>query len=249
MGIELDIATTATLRPGLYIQTLESFWPSLERWANWRLILNIDCIGEPDVDPLLILDIAKSRFSNIDVRVSRTPDFPTAWKWCATKLKAPYVFWLEDDWEALDVFDVHDMWTILEANPDLACLRLPRWPSGPDWFRQWNKRKMAGWNGRFMEIPKKHRRGCGYSGNPGFVRRDFLAPILESGILEKRDEDIEKQFYGFNPPLAAWARQWRYGVYQKPNSPPLARDIGEQWRKTHKWDKGDKLRFRTWVPR
>jgi hypothetical protein len=235
--------TTATLRPGLLRRTLESFRPFLEQ-GTWRLLLNIDPVGEPGVRPREILAIARDYFPKIELRQPARASFPAAWYWAVANLRAEYVFWLEDDWELLRPVELAKMVEIMDEEPDLATMRLPRWDA-TDIYRQWNRRKLADWRDGYGEIPLDLRLHCGYSNNPSLTRREFLQPMLPhfSGPT-----DPEKQIAGFNPVLRHWVGYaWRYGVFQEPHTPAAVRDIGEQWRKQHNVGKGrNKVRFQTW---
>lgn len=240
----IDVATTATLRPALYEQTLRSFEPMLRQHDRWRLLLNIDTIGdEGTVED--VMDVAARYFDDIAcVRVARHPDFRRAWRWCVSELQSEYVFWLEDDWELVREVDFPGMLRIMDAHPDLATLRLPRWDANEDGtFRQWNKRAFDGWNGSFVQIRDENKYNCGYSNNPSLTRKDFLQPLLP---YLKPDVCPEKQINGFNGVCYAWVQEWRFGVMQRPREPLVVRDIGEQWRKDRRLGKGDKMCFSTW---
>jgi hypothetical protein len=239
----LDVATTATVRPGLYERTLKSFKPLLDQYPHWRLILNVDPVGAKGRTVQEVVDVAKKYFKTVLVRKPATSCFQNAWKFCVSALENDYVFWLEDDWELTKPVDFTRMLELMDSEQDLATMRLPRWPS-TDTFRQWNRRVIDGWNGRYMDLPFKNIRGCGYSNNPSLTRREFLQPMLPhiTGTV-----DPEKQIAGFNPYLLQWTLSWRFGVFQGQNEPHVVEDTGEQWRKRHKLGKGsDKLHFRTW---
>lgn len=238
----IDVATTATLRPDLLRFTLESFKPLFEQHDDWRLILNVDPIGE-SCSQDDVLGVARDYFDTITVNLPTKPSFPDAWKWCVSELKADLVFWLEDDWELTGEVDLQEMMHLMRTEEFLATLRLPRWPS-TETFRQWNQKTISGWNGSFMELPFGHIRHCGYSNNPSLTNRRFLQWILPR---LKGTYDPEKQIAGFNPDLLHWTHAWRYGVFQRPNSPATTRDVGERWRVKHNWGKGrDKTHFKTW---
>lgn len=240
----IDVITTATIRPDLLERTLHSFSRLLAQHDRWRLLLNVDPIGRKDKTRRDVVDVAKQYFDEIVLNLPKEPSFPAAWFWCVEQVENEFVLWLEDDWELLLPVDLIEMIAIMRENEDLASLRLPRWEAAERTFRQWNRKKLVGWNGRFMEIPEDHRRSCGYSNNPSLTRRDFLKPMLPHF---HGPTDPEKQIAGFNLVLRPWVAYWRYGVYQAPEGPIAVRDIGEEWRKANSWGKGkNKVQFKTW---
>lgn len=242
----VDVVTTATLRPGTLRQTLDSFRALFDQHTHWRLILNIDPVGEPGVRPVDVQRVASDYFREIVVRQPAQASFPAAWYWAVSKLEAEYVFWLEDDWELFRDVDFQEMLAILDANHELATLRLPRWLA-TDTFRQWNRKTLSSWSpcGRYGLIPQELKIHCGYSNNPSLTRREFLQPMLPHF---HGPTDPEKQIAGFNPILRPWVAHWEYGVLQRPNEGPAVLDIGEKWRKEFNVGKGkDKVRFQTWA--
>lgn len=241
MSQQIDVITTATLRPTVYERTLLSFSPFLAQHDNWRLVLNVDPAGEGGT-AADILALATRHFKHVVARVPQKPDFRLAWRWCVSQLEAELVFWLEDDWQLMQPVQLSEMLRIMRQYPSLATLRLPRWDA-TDTFRQWNKRALDGWNGDFFEIPTENIHNTGYSNNPSLTRREFLQPPLPH---LKPDVDPEKQMSGFNGVCLRWLYNWRFGVFQRPWGPLVVRDIGENWRKKHKLGKGNKMEFSTW---
>lgn len=244
--MQIDVATTATLRPELLDRTYKSFEPMFRQHDDWRLILHIDEAGDTDSSWHEIVEVAEKYFSTIKVIATIfRPDFRLAWRRCVQALANRYVFWLEDDWELVQPIDFTEMLRIMEGNPDLASLRLPRWESGAGTFRQWNKRQLdATLEPDFFRIPPENVCNCGYSNNPSLTRKDFLQPVLPylDPVM-----DPEKQIGGgFNGVCRNWLARWQFGVFQKPNSPAVVQDIGEAWRKKRRLGKGNKMQFSTW---
>lgn len=246
MDKTIDIATTATLRPELYRRTIESFRPLFEQHPSWRLVLHVDDAGEEGTlkDMMAVAATIPGLSCESRLQCSTPPDFRMAWRWCVAQLRSEYVLWLEDDWELLRHVDLAEMVALMDEHQDLATLRLPRWAANEDGtFRQWNKRRLNGWNGQFCEIPKDSLHNCGYSNNPCLTRREFLQPVLPH-LTD--DYCPEKQLAGFNGVCLGWLYRWRFGVYQKPGEGVAVADIGETWRKARRLGKGDKMRFSTW---
>src|SRR4030043_1164252 len=94
----IDITMTATLRPQVISQTLESFCRNIFKDRNsYRLIVNIDPVGEK-VKTAKVLEVCKQYFKNIVFNTPKFPSFPSAVVWCWSKVESDFSFHLEDDW-------------------------------------------------------------------------------------------------------------------------------------------------------
>ena len=122
---KIDITMTATLRPKLIKQTLESFQENLfyDNPERYRLLINVDPVGE-DCGIKEILEMASKMFSTSEVIIPLEPSFPKAvirtWE-CST---SEFCFHLEDDWLLNRRVDINHMINILDQNRHLACLRM-----------------------------------------------------------------------------------------------------------------------------
>lgn len=243
--ILVDIVMTATRRPEVLKETLNSFYrnffaPVRDRC---RLIINIDPVGEniPSCD---IIDIASAYFTRNFIGLPSTPSFPRAFKWCWEKVEAPWVFHLEDDWGLLESVDITAMIAMMEKHQDLASLRLPKFSSGESHMKNWNL--FFPWNGEFFGCPDNLRQTAGFAGHPSLLRGDFVkkcAPLISEEL------NPEKQFHGDNDPLVYEVLKWRYGVWGQPNSNPLIKDLGEKWRVNNNFKKAggtNKAFFTQW---
>lgn len=120
----IDIITTATLRPKILDYTLNSFCEKmLKEQSRYRLIINIDPIGE-NIKPKEVLKVAEKYFDNIIYNIPDKPCFTKAVIWCWSQIKYEYLFNLEDDWELLIPINIDSMITILDNHPDMSGLRL-----------------------------------------------------------------------------------------------------------------------------
>lgn len=250
----VDVTTTATLRPEILEHTYDSFTKNLfiPHVANYRCVLNIDQIGD-DVSPMAVVDVARKFFSDVLWHISEKPNFGNAQRWTWSHTNAEYVFNLEDDWEMLRPVDFADMLTIMEENPTLAHLRLSSFPAKnlpkgcPKGegvcLRQWNR--YIPWNGRFFEVPEFRLKQLGYSNHPSLLRGEFCRKVA---IYFHDDWSPEKTLKGRYPELRTELLKWRFGVYHeyRNGAMPTTRDHGRHWRESHNWFKHRGYGFKTW---
>ena len=115
----IDITMTATLRQEIFHETLVGICEHVIGKNNadrYRLILNVDQIGEK-IPPKTIIKIAKRHFPSVVVHnVSKTPSFCKAVKWVWSQATADYIFHIEDDWKFFKKIDVDDMIRILNKH-------------------------------------------------------------------------------------------------------------------------------------
>ncbi len=247
----LDYTMTATLRPTVLRETLDSFAQHLvgfrDKLTAKRLVVNVDPIGEAGVDPCHILRTCTHHFSHITSRCPTVPDYPYAWKWTWTTTTEEFVFLMFDDFALRQPVDLDAMLAIMRKNPDLAVLRLPvawhddRFKVGADSARQWNVD--FPWNGEFFECPEEHRQGVGCAGQPSLMRGEFArvtAQHLGRG-------NPENQFHHGNGACVAEVLKWRYGVFAQPNQPPAIEDLGWPWKRKHGFVKDHNSLMKGWV--
>jgi hypothetical protein len=241
--MDLDICTTATLRPELLDHTYTSFQKHLfHGWKGYRVILNVDPVGD-DCDPMEVVAVAQKHFEIVRHRIAKEPNFPMAFKWCWLNVCNEYMFYLEDDWELFADVDLLDMVRIMEANPDLALLRLPFFHSRAETCRQWNRHIPWNEEAGFFEVPEEKKGQLGYSGHPSLIRGSFVRQMTP---WLRADWCPEKTLKGYVPPVKQLLMQWRYGIYQKPLSSPVIRDIGRPWREKRRLYKHRGYSFTTW---
>jgi len=241
----ISVCTTATMRPEILKKTFESFYRHMFLFADTKLYINIDpagCERKYYSNALVEIDsIVYKYFDDVEYRIPTFDtggSFPKAFIWVCSQPKTEYFFFLEDDWELLRPADLNEMINIMDNNPDLALLRLPRWGS-KDVCRQWNKREIP-WNGEFFELPDDMKCGLGFSGNPSLIRTSWMKKVLSH---VSPDRDPEKQIKGRN---ALFLTAYRFGIFQHQNEERAISDIGSHWRTERKLKKDNKFRFVTW---
>jgi len=177
--------------------------------------------------------------------VARTPEVPNfsdAFKWVWSQVKEDFVLHLEDDWELLRPVDLTAMLEVLDAEPDLALLRLPQFDAGHDTMKNWNL--YFPYNGRYYECPENLKMSAGFCGHPSIIKGKFIrhtAPYINTKI------NPEKQFHHGPKEIMQEVTRWRYGVYAKPGEPHAIADLGRRWMTENKLHKqGNKAWFLNW---
>jgi hypothetical protein len=241
--ILIDITMTAVRRPDILKRTLNSFFrnifaPIIDRC---RLVVNIDPIGD-DIASHELCKIFSAYFKHYMVNMPMESSFPRAFRWTWTRSDAPWVFHLEDDWELMESIDIKFMIEMMEKFPQLASLRLPFFHSATTTMKNWNL--FFPWNGFYFECPPNLRKTAGFAGHPSLIRGEYVkrcAPLIDIKL------NPEKQFHGGNEPLLNEVMRWEYGVWGKPNSQRMIKDIGIEWRNANRFQKkGSKAFFTEW---
>ena len=237
--VNINITTTATLRPELLDRTYNSFCNNLfgSKPSNCRLIINIDPVGG-NYSKYDVLDVAHKYFDYVTYNVSKEPSFPKAWKWCWDQVNSGFVFHLEEDWELLRPVQIEDMMSILDRNKHLATLRMLKMnvPGNLTFFRS----KYLVKDG-FLQAQD---RSVSFGGNPQLIKGVFVEQARKYLLV---DRNPEKQFRVTSPDL--WENvvsKWDYGVYTREGYGALVKDIGREWRRKHGFDKAGGAGFTTW---
>lgn len=223
---KIDITTTATIRPSLLDITLSSFREKmLTNKYNYRLIINIDPIGE-DLKRKNILKIANKYFDDVVFNLPETPGFTKAVQWCWSQTSSAYVFHLEEDWKLLYKIDIDDMVKILDTYKDLASLRLNKDNTGDSK----HSRKYG-----FVYHPK-------ISLNPTLFKGEFIRKVFP---LMDMNKNPEKQLRASNSTvLGKYLSEYHHGIYTKESINSVVLDIGRQWMATSRFTK--KTGFMNW---
>lgn len=126
MKKSIDITMTATLRPEILEKTLSSFWLNMfsQYDYDYRLIINIDPIGDCGCLSEDVLDVANSYFSNVIYNCPDSHSFPRAVKWVWSKSTSDYVFHLEDMWLSLAHINLQHLVYIIDNYPKIGCVNL-----------------------------------------------------------------------------------------------------------------------------
>lgn len=241
----IDITMTAVLRPNVVRGTLKSFCKRvfIER-DRYRLIVNIDSIGEEGVEPLDIVNVCRSFFSKVKYNISDKPCFSRAVIWTWRHATAPWIMHLEDDWTIHRSIDINHMINILNDHKELACLRLykEKIPNkkSPIIF---GSRYDYNDEGFFIARDQKKQFGL----NPVLVRGEF---VREAVPLMVDHLNPEKQFRYGNKVMRKFIMEWKYALYGKPGDPMLVYGKrGLKWRRDQQLAKPKGEQFMTWEKR
>jgi hypothetical protein len=239
----IDIAMTAVLRPSIFEETILTIKKCVcqNELERYRLIINIDCIGE-DVRPSKIVKIAKKNFSTVISNVSFCPSFPRAVKWVWSTVTAPYVFHWEDDVNILRKIDVNNMIRILKKYKKLSSLRLYK-QSTPkrNVIRTFSCKWIYNEDGFFVAKDWKAQFGL----NPILIKKEFI-----DQALPKMRDDInpEKQFRAGQSYMRSVIKDWNYGLYTKPGESRLVDGRkGQKWKNEVGLDKPIGRTFIEWI--
>jgi len=247
MKPEALITMTATIRPDILFQTLESFERNLFiDLHQYKIAINIDPVGigiAKDVKDVVFHFFGKK---NCYIRTPSRASFPEAFKWVWSCIEEEpdidYVFNLEDDWKLLREHSLFSMMSRLEIEPDLALLRLPMFHANEKDMKNWNK--FYPYNGKYYECPEELTLVTGFCGHPSLIRSKFVwdtATNIDTNI------NPEKQFHTTNVPVLDIVSKYRYGVVGVPGTGPLIKDIGREWLAGTNWQKkGNKAWFVEW---
>ena len=241
----LDIVMTATKRPEILRTTLESFKKYMLDTVECRLIINVDPVGVDYVTQMEVVAIAGGYFPNLLYKCSEVASFPKAFKWVFLRSESDYVLYLEDDWELLRIVDFVDIVMKLNENPKLALLRLAAFHASESTMKNWNKFFPYDAAKGYFVCPDELKLGVGFCGHPSVIKKEFIdktVPYLASRA------NPEKQFHRGGPKeVTTEVMKWEFGVYSKPNNPPLIRDIGRRWMVENNFRKaGSKAFFTNW---
>jgi hypothetical protein len=237
----VDITITASRRSNVLQKTLGSFCQNLLQGVSCRVIINVDPVG-PEHDSLLTIDVCRMYFDHVCSRTPLVANFSEAFKWTWLQVRDKYVLHLEDDWELVRKVNLNEMIEILEAEPDLALLRLPQFKAGTASMKNWNL--FFPYNGRYFECPENLKMSVGFCGHPSIIKSEFIrktAPHIDTTL------NPEKQFHRGPKEIMTEVAKWRYGVFAKSHDPPAIVDLGRKWMVENKFRKqGSKAWFLRW---
>lgn len=208
--LHVDICMTATIRPIVLEETLKSFTEKmLKDKTQYRLILNIDPIGEKLKRRATMTQIARKYFNIIILNMPEISGFTKAVQWCWGQTTSDFVFHLEDDWRLIQEIDIVDMINLMK-NHNLTSLRLSK--------NNVEKSKYSEKYG-FIYYPK-------ISLNPTIFNGDFLRQIAP---LMNLSQNPEKQLRPTQSELGKIIQTTTHGVYTKPSMHATVVDIGRKW--------------------
>ena len=246
MGSHVDITMTAVLRPEIIKKTLDSFCENLffNKDYKYRLIINIDPIGNEGAKPKKIVKLCKLYFDDVIFNIPDKASFPKAVIWGWKQIKSNYTFHLEDDWILNRKVELRRLIKMLEKNPKLACMRLYKHnipnKKNPRLFNSPYNYK----DGFFVGSDRKKQFGL----NPVLIRSSYIHEALP---LMVEDKNPEKQFRYGNKKMRDFVMKWQYAIYGKPGDKALVwGKNGLHWRQRSKYMKPrDGKPFLTWKDR
>jgi len=205
-----DVVVISTLRTELLNLTLASFKKHfLNQFGNYRIILNVDPVGEENCSQGSILKLVKRYSDDVIACTPKTGNFSQAVFWAWSQVESPYFLHLEDDWFLKKKVLKDDVFKQLELDGKLAGIRL-------NLSRNPSERPLS---------------SNGLSLNPSIFRTSVIKSLLKEFDIAK---DPEKQFRN-NESL----KMQNFVYYGKPNENSYVVDTGKKWRKSlglAKWD-------------
>ncbi len=237
---KIDITMTATLRPKILQQTLETVVNNIvTNEHEFRLIINIDPSGEK-IKQKIILKVAKTYFKDILYNYPKQSSFSKAVKWVWGNSTAPYIFHIEDDWSINRKVDVTKMIGILDKYDKVSSLRLYKYktPKGKV-FSTFGCKWRYNEDGFYIADGWQKQFGL----NPILIKRQFIDEVLPK---MRDDVNPEKQFRASQKWMAPIIRKWKYALYTQPRQLALVTDIGLGWRKKNKLVKPKGKPFLSW---
>ena len=211
--MSIDITTSATIRPGLLNATLSSFRDNLLNDNHtYRLIINVDPVGEEDKTADDVIEVAKSHFDNVVSRAPKTSCFAGAVIWCWSQVESDLVFHLEDDWVMIRPIDLDKMLRTIAEFTNFDSFRLA-------------KQNQKG-SGKEIRVKPYDR----LSLNPVFIRKKFIQKAVRH---MSPDKNPEKQLRAVDPECGKFIKKTSHGVYVEQGSGIMVRDIGREWMDNH----------------
>jgi hypothetical protein len=269
----IDITMTAVVRPAIVDQVLRSIVERIckEYRDYFRLIINIDPVGEKDFTQQDVLRVAREHFPYIKARMPDTPSFPLALRWCWEQAETEYVLHTEDDFKFAKDIDIEHAISVLDRHKKLAMLRFDRgtcWDNPEDDMggqyivRGANARVVKG---KFERTPLKwsyHKdgfylapqwQGC-LSTSPSISRLNYIrgvVPFIEDGLSPERITMFAHWLRGHMGQKKAQELREHLSKFESAiYAVPLAiRDLGRPWKKRHSFKKPDGNRGigTTWI--
>lgn len=228
--MNIDITTTAVIRPLIFERTLSSFRENVFtdrvlRKCNCRIIINVDKIGEEEYHGRGdVLNIAYKYFDNVIYNLPDEPGFSKALIWCWKNTTAEYVFNLEEDWIALNPINLGEMIKILNNYENLVSLRL-------------NKESLEKKYDDNLKLIYHEK----LSLNPTLFKGEFIR-----GVVKLMDEELnpEKQLRISDTPRGKYLEKFTHGIY---TNKKLVEDIGREWMEKSNFVK--EIGFKYWKRR
>lgn len=215
--MNVDVITTATLRPELLEITYSSLFRHVTEFSPNRLLINVDPapIGNATVDD--VLDVARRHFKRVVYRHPSHANCALAVQWLWSTAETPFIFYLEDDWETIRPFRFADLTdAILKSKSSVVQARL-------------------------RTIPGRHDRAVRgmISFRPSVMSRSFISRVVGHLNDSSHPEVQIRQLSRFG------IDRMSCGVVIC-GKKPVMRDIGRDWSRSHGVQRGSKQVFVRW---
>lgn len=220
----VEVVTTATLRPHLLDVTYASFFAGMDLENHtYRLILNIDPVGEAGATPEDVLTVAEKYFPSITTNVADKGSYPAAVIWAWQQTTTDLVFHLEDDWRLCRSVNWDKLQTTLDDHPDLSSLTLSKYDLKNDSLLAYQQQMYLG---------------------PCLVRQAYVQAMLPH---LRPDEHTEIQMRHRHRRNGVRNAQFRHAYYGGEGPRRLLQHLGPEWMRQN--GHSHKRRMLTWNER
>lgn len=233
---KIDFTMTSVIRPELFDETLSTIQKNIlepNKNHDYRLILNVDPVGEINIPTKMMVRTARKYFENIVYNIPEKPSFPKAVKWLWSQAEAPYIFHWEDDVFILRPIDIEHMIGILDKYEKVSSLRLFKHDTENSKaigvFRSaWDYKEEG------FYIARRWQEQFGL--NPILIKKAF---VEEAATRMVDNINPEKQFRAAYEHMSPLIKKWKYGLYTKPGEKALVwGKKGAAWKRKHGFTKG-----------
>ena len=219
--MNLDITTTAVLRPELLRQTYASFWEGLSLHKQQvRVIINVDPVGL-DCHAGDVVAVAHEFADTVVSRTPASPSFGGAVQWCWSQVDTDLFFHLEDDWVMRRPLHWEWLMQSIAIHPEYVSFFLHN--NQPSvWSCPWG-----------LDVCEYPQLCLG----PTFIRKSFTDKV---GPLMSPELNPEKQLKPLRDrSLYHLNKQYRHGAYVRESKHGITRDTGRAWREKYTNYKAD----------
>jgi hypothetical protein len=257
MDMKIDLLMIGVIRPKMIEETTISL---LEKVLNdkheYRMIANIDPVGENKYSQMDCVNVLKTHFSEVVYNCPSKPSVINAWKWVISQSKTKYMWFKEDDIKILREVDLDDMIRIMNENPKLSMLMMDKHGTRKGHERTLSDKKILRSTMNFeytgdnwYKAPQWFR-AAGITST--FVKRKFLMQCMSHFIKGNSPNNTIKGKQVIkkgqkNLQIAPILQSWDYGYYQTPDSGKHFIDLGKKWRVRLGFDKPRGGVHTTWV--
>jgi hypothetical protein len=214
----IDITMTATFRPEILRQTLESL-RLLKYDGKFRLVANIDPVGDKTCSHSEIHSILAEYYPNHIINESLVGNHIEAIKWVWSHVESEFVLQWEDDWILEHPVNLQVMVDWINSRKTIAQICFDRSDKPVHSY--------PGYTGRFSYVRDgfwERVKGKSFGGPPALMRRKYLKQVIPHMKFEL--DTLSKHDHRADIVLSRW-EVWLYtGGHMG-----LVHDIGRQWLK------------------